>query len=181
MIESESERPRISGYGSVFGERSNRIGFFYEYFDARSMDSTDMDEAVSLFNHNSLYVLGSKRGNTLTITLNERGAIYNVEFPETQLIREAVAVPISRGDVRGSSLIFEADKKDIHWERSSDGIITRYVKKVSKVWEMGPVTFPAYPQTSTEVHKRSFDEFIQEVQKRETHWRYNNAKLRMQL
>ena len=183
-IQEEEGPLRITGTGIVLMERSIKMGFFYEVLDSRSLDNVDADDAVSMFNHNAVYVLGSRRGQTMSLTLDARGMHYEVTPPDTQTIRDLVMTPIQRGDVRGSSFIFFSDKKkDVYWERGVDGEITRYVKNVQTVYEMGPVTTPIYPQTNTEIHKRSFDEFIAEVEKKEeqARWRLNNARLRTQL
>ena len=90
---------------------------------------------------------------------------YDITAPDNQIIRDLVLAPITRGDITGSSFMFDIAKNGDEWEESSDGVYIRTIKAISKIYEVGPVSMPAYQQTSTDVAKRSFDEFINETKK----------------
>jgi phage head maturation protease len=78
--------------------------------------------------------------------------------------------------------MFGVAKRGDEWEEKPDGLIIRYVRKIEKVYEFGPVTMPAYTQTTTDaVAKRSFDSFIEQKQKEESEHRSQWAQLRLQM
>ena len=55
---------------------------------------------------------------------------------------------IQRGDVDGSSFSFQIEGKDV-WTRSADGLEIRELRSV-KLYDVGPVTFPAYAASTSE-------------------------------
>lgn len=157
----------ISGKGIVFAQRSQRLGFFYEYIDTRALDSADLEDLQAYFNHNADYTLGTLRNGTLSINITGSSLDYDITAPTTQTIRDLVLSPIKRGDVTGSSFMFDIDKNGDEWEQV-DGVYVRYIKRIAKVYEVGPVSMPAYQQTTTDVvAKRSFDAFIETINKSE--------------
>jgi len=158
---------RITGKGIVFNQRSERLGWFYEYIDADAVRDADFNGAVAYFNHDANFVLGSLDNRTLSLDVSRDDVVYHIDAPTTNTIRDLVIAPIERGDVRGSSFMFTIANKGDEWEEKSDGTIIRYVKKIERVYEMGPVSMPAYRQTTTDLAKRSFDQWIETVRKSE--------------
>lgn len=153
---SGSDRATIHGYGAVF-YRENDLGTEYrimddwverimpEAFDA-ALDRGD--DVRSLFNHDTNLVLGRTANKTLTLDVDRRGLLYTVTPPDTQTVRDQVVEPIRRGDVSGSSFMFEPD--DIVWRDDNSQVFVTEVRSV-RLWEVGPVTFPAYQSTSANV------------------------------
>lgn len=157
----------ISGKGIVFDQRSQRLGSFFEYIDSRALDSADLEDLQAYFNHNPDYTLGTYRNGTLSYTIDGRSLNYTITAPTTQTIRDLVLSPIKRGDVTGSSFMFDIDKNGDDWEQV-DGVFVRYIKRISKVYEVGPVSMPAYQQTTTDVvAQRSLDAFIETIKQSE--------------
>lgn len=183
-ISSEEGVAHIAGKGIVFGQRSQKLGFFIEVIDSRALELADLDDMQSYFNHNPDYTLGTLRNKTLSINITSDSMDYDITAPDTQTIRDLVLSPISRGDVTGSSFMFDIDKKGEEWEEK-DGMWVRYVTRIAKVYEVGPVSMPAYQQTTTDVvARRSLDAFIEATKQAEQeaiHYRLNNAKRRLQL
>lgn len=165
--EGDEGKPIIEGNGIVLNQRSEKLGFFIEIIDPDSLRDTNFDDAVSLFNHNSDYVLGAFRNKTLELSITREAVRYRSQVPPTQTIRDLVLTTIDLGYVRGSSFMFSIAENGDEWEEESDGTIIRYVRKIERVYEMGPVTMPAYSQTTTDIAKRSFDDWIKEFRKNE--------------
>lgn len=180
---SDSGESRIKGKGIVFNERSQKLGWFVEIIDPNALNGADIDDMLCFFNHNADYTLASLRNKTVELTIDDKAASYDILAPETQTIKDLVIAPIARGDVRGSSFMFDIAKNGDSWDEI-DGVYVRYVWKISKLYEMGPVSMPAYLQTTTDVAKRSFDDFIAETKKKEqesVHYRLLNAQRRLKL
>ncbi len=172
------EATHIYGRGIAFNSESQKLGFFIEIIEERALDNADMRDIVSTFNHDMNIVLGRTTNQTLTYSIDQRGLNYDVLPLDTQTIRDLVLAPIARRDITGSSFIFRTNKNDEYWERR-DGKVIRYVKKIDTVLEFGPVTLQAYRDTSTDLEKRSFDDFIKETREQENHFRADYAKRTM--
>ena len=107
----------------------------------------------AFWNHDSNMVLGSVRAKTLELGEDEVGLRFVIYPPDTQAGKDALA-SMRRGDVDQMSFAFRTVKDD--WQQVGDQII-RTLKEV-KLYEVSPVAFPAYPQTSAFVRSQ-FEEF----------------------
>jgi len=76
-----------------------------------------------------------------------------VEPPDTQLVRDMVMTPIERGDVTQQSFGFTVEKDE--WKNLDKDIPIRTIEKVSQLFDVSPVVYPAYPDT--EVALRSLE------------------------
>lgn len=152
-VEEDAEgRAHIRGYGAVFNQWSEDLGFFTEIIEPGAFSKTLQEADVrSLWNHDVNYVLGRNRAETLRLFEDERGLGYDVVPPDTQWARDLL-VSIRRGDVNQSSFGFETIR-DV-WGQEEDGRVTRRLIEV-RLFDVGPVTFPAYPQTSAEARAKA--------------------------
>lgn len=154
--EREDGTQVIRGTGLVFGQDSADLGGFVEVIDP-SVRINFAPDLVALFNHNSDVVLGRSPA-TMKVERTGAGVVYEVTPPDTQAARDVVTL-IARGDVRGNSFQFRT--KQDRWERLADGREKRTLLEID-VEEMGPVVFPAYPQTDVGLAMRSRDAWLQE-------------------
>lgn len=172
----------IPGKAVVFNQRSRKIGWFFEVIDSRALESARIDEAISCYNHNMTHILGTVRNQTTSYEIKADGLHYDILPPDNQTTKDIVIAPIVRRDVTGSSFMFKAFEKDgEEWVQEAEGIYVRYVKRIEEVYEFGPVSMPAYLNTTTDIAKRSFDEFIKTVKNEEASYRSQFAKFQMDL
>lgn len=151
-------QPVISGYAVVFDSDSEDLGGFIERIDPRAFDNADMTDVRALFNHDPNFVLGRTVNGTLKLEIDERGLKYEITPPNTQTIRDLVIEPMKRGDVSQSSFGFTImDNKP---STRDDGTFVSTVTQVGRLFDVSPVTFPAYELT--EATARSLDQFKQE-------------------
>jgi phage head maturation protease len=90
----------------------------------------------------------------LTLTEDAHGLRVEISPPNTSWGRDAVE-SIKRGDVDQMSFGFDVLADD--WDQADDGQLIRTLKKV-RLWEVSPVVFPAYPQTSVSVRGNPQDD-----------------------
>lgn len=149
-VEDVDGKPRILGHAAVFDDPVELWPGFKEVVRRGAFKKTiDESDVRGLFNHNPDYVLGRNKAKTLRLSEDDRGLAYTIEPPATDLIRELVVEPIRRGDITGSSFSFDT----IRSERTiTDEVELRELLEV-RLWDVGPVTFPAYPSTDTEIRK----------------------------
>ncbi len=162
---SDSEAKLVRGYAAVFDSQSANMGgdkvSFYEVIKPGAFDGVLGDDVRALFNHDANLILARSKGGkgTLKVGVDERGLWYEFEAPDTQAGRDLI-VSLKRGDVDQSSFAFIVPKDGQEWvERTADGktVVTRTIKKVSRLLDVSPVTYPAYPDAT--VALRSLDEF----------------------
>ncbi len=151
------EKPVIEGTAVVYGKKSEVMFGFREIVEAGFFESVLKNDVRALWNHNADMVLGRTKPGTLLLSNTERGLDVHIDPPETQAGRDAL-VSIRRGDVDQMSFGFTVKQGGDEWKKETDGTMTRILKRggCERLFDVSPVTFPAYPQTS--VHVRSMME-----------------------
>lgn len=146
-----NETCTITGYAAVFESKSENLGGFVEEIARDAFANTDFSECRALFNHDNNYVMASVKGNTLKLEVDERGLKYEFEVPGEGFFFDTVYTPIQRGDIDQSSFAFTLnwEEKADHWE-NEDGIVKRTILNIDKVYDISPVTYPAYQATSVD-------------------------------
>lgn len=153
----ESAEPVIEGYASVFDSWSESLGgldpFVEKVCKGAFAQTIQVDDIRALFNHDPNYVLGRNKSGTLELQEDDKGLLVRIKPPQTQWAKDLL-VSIGRGDITQMSFGFtvEADK----WSYE-DGKDIRELLKV-KLFDVSPVTFPAYSQTECGV--RSIEEIF---------------------
>lgn len=137
-------KPLIHGYAAVFNQKSEDLGGFREYVKPGAFTKTLQESDVRcLFNHDPNYVLGRTSNGTLKLVEDDLGLHYEVDPPDTGWARDLCA-SIKRGDIDQSSFGFKTVKDEWHTE---GGEQVRYLQEC-RLFDVSPVTQPAYPQTS---------------------------------
>jgi len=151
--ENGDDGPVIEGYAAVFNVRSLEMWGFQEIIlPGAFADSIASDDIRSLWNHDTSFVLGRTRNGTLSLHEDEVGLRVRIQPPDTQFARDFVE-SIRRGDVDQMSFAFEVLPDGEEWERDDEERLLRKLKKVT-LYEVSPVTFPAYPATSVSVREQ---------------------------
>lgn len=139
------------------------MGGFDEVIDENAFDEADFSEAAALFNHDQNIVLGRVKNDTLKIKRNGNKLVYTINPPDTSAAKDVVTL-IKRGDIYQSSFAFDLKEDGDMWEYM-EGRYLRTIKKINKVYDVSPVTYPANPNTS--VASRSMERHIQQNEKAE--------------
>jgi HK97 family phage prohead protease len=104
-----------------------------------------------LYNHDPNHVLGRTSKGTMTLRDTDAGLEYEIDPPDTTSARDVLAL-LKRGDVDGSSFSFSNQTED----RIPDGDDVIYeMSDFGRVYDVGPVTFPAYQATTAGATMRS--------------------------
>ncbi|EKS0982337.1 TPA: HK97 family phage prohead protease [Escherichia coli] len=143
--EGQNDEPtKIVGYAAVFNSRSEPLWGFREIIAPGAFDDVLQDDVRALFNHDPNYVLGRTTANTLTLSVDARGLRYEITAPDTQTIKDLVIAPIARGDVNQSSFHFRVAPGGDRWYEDEEGVVIREISKFSRLYDVSPVTYPAY-------------------------------------
>jgi len=144
------EPPVIVGYAAVFNKLSEEIWGFREQIARGAFDDVLEDDVRALFNHDPNYVLGrSQVSQTLTLEQDDKGLRMEVEPPSGGWV-DSLLQSIERKDITGQSFSFIVSKDSWEYDRDQD-LVTRTILKLGRLYDVGPVTFPAYPDTDVAV------------------------------
>lgn len=146
----------IEGHAAVFDSWSETLGGIFPFKEkvkrGAFQESLDRDDIRALFNHDPNYVLGRNKSGTLQLKEDERGLLVRIIPPDTSWAKD-LRTSIERGDINQMSFGFTVEEDE--W-RSEDGGDVRELKKV-RLFDVSPVTFPAY--TSTDVGVRGMESY----------------------
>ncbi len=149
--------PSISGHAAVFDSLSEDLGGFRERVAPGAFAATIAEDDIrALFNHDPNLVLGRNRAGTLRLAEDDDGLAIGIDPPDTAAARDIVTM-IKRGDVTQMSFGFRTISDEF---QMVDGEVVRTLKAV-RLFDVSPVTFPAYPQT--DVAARSIEAFKAEL------------------
>jgi len=147
---------KVIGYAAVFEKWSRNFGpWFREKISRDAFAATDMSDAVALFNHDSNQLL-ARNGKTLTLSVDEIGLRYEFEAPNTTAGNDLLE-SISRGDVSGSSFSFTIEEDTWNESETEEVEEDRTITKIGRLFDVGPVTYPAYPDTIVAGAKRNYE------------------------
>ncbi|SIO60162.1 prohead peptidase. Unknown type peptidase. MEROPS family U35 [Singulisphaera sp. GP187] len=142
----------LVGYAAVFSQLSLDLGMFREKLAPGCFtDSLKTDDVRGLVNHDENMLIGRNVAGTLRMEQDEIGLHYEIDLPNTSVGHDA-AENVRLGNMTGCSFSFTTDVDQ--WDMTG-AIPIRTVVKVRKLYDVGPVTYPAYEQTS--VACRSFN------------------------
>lgn len=146
---------KIVGHGAVFNQLSSDLGGFREQIAPGAFrESLEKQDCFALFNHSRDFVLGRSGAGTARFREDDQGLAYEIDTPDTTWARDLV-VSIERGDISQSSFGFRVESEDDEtWSVCEDGQVVRTLHRV-RLFDAGPVTMAAYPQTDAAVRSAS--------------------------
>jgi len=159
----ETEERKMSGHAAVFNEVTEIGGWFREQIEPGAFKaSAKKDDVRALFNHDENYVLGRSTSGTLKMKEDDKGLKVDIFPPDTQFARD-LAVSIERGDISQMSFAFQVLEEE--WIRGEEKELDlRKIKKV-RLYDVSPVTFPAYE--GTDIAIRSHEAWKKRNEKQE--------------
>ena len=159
--EDPDKGPILMGRGAVYGTETVIGGSFRESIRKGAFkESLKGDHDIySTFNHRDDNLLGRKSAKTLRLKDGKEGLDFEVELNMETRVGRDVAAMARRGDLRGASIAFvvpnpRADEVYTQGNPQADDPTERmplFEVKRGVLYEIGPVTNPAYEQTSIDV------------------------------
>ena len=131
----------ITGHAAVFNKLSSDLGGFREIIAPNAFESVLSDDVRALINHDPNLLLARTTSGTLNLEQTNEGLQYSFDVPDTTYGRDLI-ISMERKDITQSSFAFTIE--DDSWETTEDGEI-RTINKVKQLYDVSPVTYPAYP------------------------------------
>lgn len=157
--------PVIEGHAAVFDSLSQDLGFVFPFKEKIRVGafkaSVQRDDIRALWNHDANYVLGRNRAGTLELAETAKGLKVRIYPPDTTWAKD-LTESIKRGDVTQMSFGFVVESETWSVENGED---IRMLEQV-KLYDVSPVTFPAYLDTDVGV-RSALDAYDKYKQKKE--------------
>lgn len=191
---------QIVGYGLVYNSWSDDLGGFKERIAPGAADEVlaNNPDIRGLINHNPDLILGRTHAGNMRVASDTNGVRYEIDAPDTSYAND-LQVSLKRGDINQSSFAFRLSSGGAEWtEDAESGLLLRTITKFSGLFDMSPVTYPAYGATSSGAHsfspvddertddgpsagERDGDGDVTDTQADEGTWRLNAVKRRIAL
>lgn len=159
--------PEIHGTAAVYFDENDRAGTQYELWEGHveriqpgAFERISEDDVRCLQNHLSHMLLGRSASKTLRLLDRSHGLDYENDTDDTTAGLDTLKY-LKREDMTGSSFQFIPRESGWEWteeEHEHEGAkFTLYVRNLTslEVFDVGPVTFPAYTGTAAGVGRSS--------------------------
>ena len=154
-LRMDGDKQTVVGYGAVFNSMSNDLGGFREFISPKAFEGRLDDDVRFLVNHDANLILARTTNGTLRLSVDEKGLRYEADMPNTSTARDLMEL-LKNGTISQSSFAFTVEEDS--WE-VKDGMNIRTIDKVSQLYDVSSVTYPAYNQASSAVALRSLEEW----------------------
>jgi HK97 family phage prohead protease len=134
----------IVGYGALFNVLSCDLGGFYERIAPGAFTPCLTQDVRALVNHDANELIGRTAAGTMRLAEDELGLRDEIDLPATTCGRD-VAENVRLGNISGQSFSFIVDVDEWDWSGATP---VRTIRRFKQIYDVGPVTFPAYEQTS---------------------------------
>lgn len=165
LTQTKEGKKFLTGYAIKFGQRSKKLGNYYEIIDARALDGVDLTDVKALVDHDYSKVLGRTLSNTLSLEIDNVGLKFEIELADTTYANDLYK-SIERGDINECSFGFridETDRNSTTVERVDSDTYLRTVKKIKELREISIVSLPAYENTNAEI-KRDLEQAVKQYE-----------------
>lgn len=148
---TDNDEKIVEGHAAVFEQKVDIGGFFFEVIDRNAFSEDSLQDVVLYVNHdfNQIPLARSRRndGNsTMTLSIDDIGLAISAKLDiENNPTARALYSSVSRGDIKGMSFSFRVE--DEEWQNLDSEMPTRRIKKISRVYEVSAVSYPAYEGT----------------------------------
>lgn len=155
--------PVVSGYAARFNELSEELwGFKEKIAQGAFSEAIRGADIRALFNHDPSQIVARTKNNTLKVWEDEYGLRYEFTPNMKTTAGRDLVEHLRRGDIDQSSFAFSMEGGVEEWDDSGD-MPVRILKKIGRLYDVSPVTYPAYPSTS--VGLRSAEEIYKAYMK----------------
>lgn len=156
----ESDEKVIEGYFSVFNSETELFPGAFESISPKAFDKTLSNDVRALINHDTAFVLGRTKSNTLTLKVDSRGLWGSIKINENDTDALNLYERVRRGDVDQCSFGFNI--LDETTEYRDDGSVKWTINDID-LHEVSVVTFPAYGDTSVQARMKQKEQIEQRM------------------
>lgn len=152
----DDDRPVIEGIAAVY-DQETEIAFWREKIRAGAFTRVlgEKPDTVAALNHDWNIVLGRTLAGTLRLEDSADGLHYSVDINPDDPEAMSVYAKVKRGDIRQSSFAFTVNKEEWSYPEDKSLPALRTIIEIGELFDVSPVTFPAYPTTSVSARSKA--------------------------
>lgn len=165
LREDGEKPPELVGHASVFNQETIISNWFDEWREVvapgafrKTLKEADIR---ALWNHDPNIVLGRNKAGTLEMKEDDIG-LYTVIRPPDNEWGRPVLDAVRRGDVTGMSISFQVVKESVEHPKDGSQELPRRTIKEAKLFDVSPVTFPAFEQTDISARAKAIRAAMQD-------------------
>ena len=143
-VSKKGSKNIVEGHAAVYNELSEDLGGFKEQIKEGAFDGVLENDVRAFFNHDPNFLLARTSSGTLKLSTDKKGLKYRFDVPDTTAGRDLL-VSMKRGDITQSSFAFTVESDS--WTENK-GTEIRTIEKVSRLFDVSPVSIPAYPSAN---------------------------------
>lgn len=141
----------LAGYAAVFDRYSQNLGGFVEVVRpgafAKVLRRLDEQNTAGLGNHEPSWLLGTTDSETLRLEEDATGLRYEIDLDLLDPDAVRAQRKAETRKFRGSSFSFRVAVDGVEWSTTEQGFPLRSLTDFERLFDVGPVTFPAYLST----------------------------------
>lgn len=184
-VRADGDDSIVEGIAAVVNKTTD-LGWFEERIEKGAFDEVLKDDVRALFNHDPNFVLARSNGGkgTLSLFITEGGDLgYRYKTPDRSFAKD-LQDAIRTGDVSQSSFAFSIAEEKWEFANKENGREKdlRSITKIERLYDVAPVTYPAYADTSVAARsKESIEKPETEALQREMHYKINRIKNKIKI
>lgn len=152
---AEEDEKVIEGYFAVFNSETELFPGAFEEIAPEAFNESLNNDIRALINHDTAFVLGRNKSNTLELKVDKRGLWGSIKINPFDSDAVNLYERVKRGDVDQCSFGFNILNEDTDFR--DDGSVKWRLTNVD-LHEVSVVTFPAYSDTGVQARKRDLKE-----------------------
>lgn len=180
-LRAMEESGEVEGIAAVV-ERKTDLGWADEMIAKGAFDDVLGDDVVALFNHDPNYPLARTTATgdaKLDLFLNDNGDLgYRFKVSNTTAGKD-LAENIRNGVINKSSFAFTVAEEEWQWADGKNERDLRVIKKLGRLYDVSPVTYPAYNDTSVAARSMESAHKTEKVNLNEYRQRLLNRKFNL--
>ena len=182
-IDSKEGKDVVVGHAAVFNSLSEDLGGFREIIMPGAFDDILGDDTRAYFNHDPNFLLGRVSAGTLRLSVDDKGLRYELDIPKTTAGQD-LKENLRNGNITQSSFAFTLPSENGDtWERDADGKDIRMINKIDRLWDVSPVSLPAYTSANdlALAHRSFFTSKENKRKQKEKNYELNLLNLKINL
>lgn len=148
-VTASLEGNTLEGIAHAFGQRAKQGSGYVEFAPTAFNKALRKSDVRAFVNHDTTLLLGRQKSGTVRVSAQKDGLHYAIDLPDTTYAND-LKVLIARGDLTEMSFgIMPGASKIL---RAEDGRQVVYHTEVSEIFDISPVSMPAFGGTSIALH-----------------------------
>jgi len=146
---------KLYGFAAVYNQKAIVCGCFEEMIATAAFAKCLSlgPDCRLLYNHDSNNLIArTKSSRTLRLYDKPDGLIYWADLLEEDPLTDSICARILRGDISGCSFSFTVARDSWSMPKKHGDYDLRIIEEIGELYDVGPVTYPCYEQTSCGIH-----------------------------